>query len=68
VLDRLLAGNQRVCELAARASRYDVNRIRFRNPFAPVVRFTLGTGFWILARHNHRHLGQAERVRQALGR
>jgi hypothetical protein len=28
----------------------------------PLVRFTVGTGLQIIARHNHRHLLQAERV------
>jgi hypothetical protein len=68
IVNRFVASNAAIRAVVERARDRDVNRIRFRNPFAPVVRFTLGTGFWILARHNHRHLGQAERVRQALGR
>jgi hypothetical protein len=65
VLDRFLEGNQRIRAIVRRASDYDVNRIRFRNPFVPVIRFTVGTGFELLARHEERHLLQAERVRQA---
>jgi hypothetical protein len=47
-------------------SPYDVNRIRFRNPFIPVLRFTVGTGLEILSNHQRRHLLQAERVRESL--
>jgi len=40
-----------------RASGYDVNRIRFKNPF---IRFT------IVSKHQDRHLLQAEHVKQAV--
>jgi len=63
VMERFLAGNQKLRKLIERASEYDVNRIRFRNPFIPVIRFTVGTGFAIVTRHQHRHLLQAERVK-----
>jgi hypothetical protein len=53
--------------LIERASEYDVNRIRFVNPFIPVIRFTTGTGLQIVARHEVRHLLQAERVKEAAG-
>ena len=29
----------------------------------PLIRFSVGTGLQVIARHNHRHLLQAERVR-----
>ena len=67
ILSRLLAGNQKVRDLVQRAAECDVNRVRFRNPFVPVIWFTVGTGFEILARHQRRHLLQAERVRSAPG-
>ncbi len=63
VMERFLAGNEKLRKLIERASEYDVNRIRFRNPFIPVIRFTVGTGFAIVTRHQHRHLLQAERVK-----
>ena len=44
VLDRFLRGNQTVRDLVHRARNYDVNNIRFRNPFVPIIRFTVGTG------------------------
>jgi len=64
VLERFLAGNEQVRELIQRASEYDVNRIRFRNPFIPVIRFTVGTGFEIVTKHQWRHLLQAQRVKE----
>jgi hypothetical protein len=64
ILDHFIASNARVRDVIGRARGHDVNRVRFRNPFVPVIRFTVGTGLQIIARHNHRHLLQAERVRQ----
>jgi hypothetical protein len=66
ILDRFLDSNRRARELVHRARPYDVNRIRFENPFVGVIRFTVGTGFEILSKHEQRHLLQAERVRQSL--
>jgi DinB family protein len=65
ILDRFIASNTAVREVAARARGHDVNRVRFSNPFVPLIRFTVGTGLQIIARHNHRHLLQAERVRHS---
>lgn len=66
VVERLLQGNATARDLVRRAAPLDVNRIRFRNPFVPLFRFTVGTGFEILSRHQRRHLAQAERARAAL--
>jgi hypothetical protein len=63
VLDRFLRSNQATRELIYHAREYDVNRIRFRNPLIPVLRFTVGTGLEIVSGHERRHLLQAERVR-----
>ena len=65
VLDQLLRTNDTARDLFRRASRFDVNRIRFQNPFVPLFRFTVGSGIEIIWKHQRRHLGQAERVRQA---
>ena len=62
ILERFLTGNRGMRELVTRAAGYDVNRLRFRNPFIPVIRFTVGTGFEITSKHEDRHLLQAERV------
>ncbi len=67
ILDRFLESNNQAREMVRRARQHDVNRIRFRNPFVPVIHFTVGTGFEILSRNQRRHLLQAERVRQAPG-
>ncbi len=65
VLDRFLISNHTARQLVHRAMNQDVNRIRFRNPFIPVIRFTVGTGFEILSKHQQRHLLQAERIRNS---
>lgn len=65
VLDRFLSSNQAARELIRRASAYDVNRIRFKNPYVPGIRFTVGTGLQIICSHERRHLMQAERVRNS---
>ena len=67
VLELFLRSNRETRELVCRASEYDVNRIRFKNPFIPMLRFTVGTGLEIVSKHQSRHLLQAERVRQAAG-
>ena len=67
VLEKFLHSNEEARALVRRASEYDVNRIRFKNPFVPMLRFTVGTGLEIIAKHQNRHLLQAERVRQARG-
>jgi hypothetical protein len=62
ILEMFLGSNENARALIRRAESYDVNRIRFRNPFVPLVRFTVGTGFEIVTIHQRRHLLQAERV------
>jgi hypothetical protein len=64
IVDRFIASNAEIRNLMSRAQGYDVNRVRFENPFVPLIRFTVGTGLLIITRHNHRHLLQAERVIQ----
>jgi len=66
VLDRFLAQNRSCRELFVLTRSKDVNRIRFWNPFVPGIRFTVGTGFEIIAGHERRHLLQAERVRDSV--
>jgi hypothetical protein len=63
----LRRAHQEVQLLLAETTRLDLNRIRFRNPFIPVLRFTVATGFLVMAAHGRRHLLQAERVTQADG-
>ena len=63
VLTAFLRSNEAARDLVRRASGYDVNAIRFRNPFVPLLAFTVGAGLEITAKHQSRHLLQAERVR-----
>ncbi|HLH00732.1 MAG TPA: DinB family protein [Bryobacteraceae bacterium] len=65
VLDQFLRENHQARQLVQKASNYDVNRIRFRNPFIPLLRFTVGTGLEIICKHQRRHLLQAEAVSQS---
>lgn len=53
--------------LLAETAQMNLNRIRFRNPFIPVLHFTVATGFLVMAAHGRRHLLQAERVTKADG-
>jgi hypothetical protein len=64
ILESFLRSNQIAREVIYRAGDYDVNHIRFTNPFIPVLRFTAGTGLEIVSKHQRRHLLQAEHVRQ----
>jgi DinB superfamily len=66
VLNRFVRSNQGVRELIQHAREYDVNSIRFRNPFIPLIRFTVGTGLEIVTRHQQRHLLQAQRARASV--
>jgi hypothetical protein len=65
ILEAFLRSTEAARALVRHASDYDVNRLRYKNPFVPLLRFTVGTGLEIIARHEHRHLLQAETVRQS---
>jgi hypothetical protein len=66
-LAAFLRSNQAARELVTRAAEHDVNALRFKNPFVPLLRFTVGTGLEIIAKHQSRHLLQAEGVRRSAG-
>jgi len=66
VLERFLSTNRALRQFIDRARDYDVNRIRFKNPFVGPIRWTIGTGLEITSKHEMRHLLQAERVRRSL--
>lgn len=67
IVESFVRSNEKTRELVRRASEFDVNRIRFKNPFVPMIRFTVGTGLEIVSKHQARHLLQAERVRESTG-
>ena len=50
-------------ELMHAAAPLDLNRTRFINPFIPLLRWSVGTGFLALDAHERRHIWQAEQVR-----
>ena len=66
-LQKLQRTHLEIQELLASSQQMDLNRVRFRNPFVPLIRFTVGTGFLVMAGHGRRHLLQAERVCSANG-
>lgn len=61
-LKNLLGTHQQIRDLLASSSQPDLNRVRFKNPFVPLLRFTIASGILIMAAHGRRHLLQAERV------
>lgn len=67
VLQSFLRSTNAVRTLVAQASNYDVNHIRYKNPFIPLLRFTVGVGLDIISKHHGRHLLQAEAVRESAG-
>lgn len=67
VLQRFIAGNMELREMLRKAGRYDVNRIRFKNPFLHFNAFTVATGLEVVVLHERRHLLQAERVTKSAG-
>ena len=66
ILERFLRSNDGARDFVRRAAAYDVNRLRFVNPFVPILRFTVGTGLEIVWLHQRRHLLQAERIKKAM--
>jgi hypothetical protein len=67
ILKNFLRSTEAARLLVKQASNYDVNRIRYKNPFIPLLRFTVGVGLEIIAKHQGRHLLQAEAVKQSAG-
>jgi hypothetical protein len=66
VLESFLRSNEAARDFVSKAADYDVNRIRFQNPFVRGLRFTVGAGLEIVSQHQRRHLLQAERVKESL--
>jgi DinB superfamily len=65
VLPAFLRIQEDVRAFAQACADLDLNRARFVNPFARVVRFSVGTGLLVIAAHDRRHLSQAHRIREA---
>ena len=62
-LERLLATHAEIRALLASTDLPDLNKIRFKNPFVSVIRFTVATAILVMAAHGRRHLLQAEAIR-----
>jgi hypothetical protein len=67
VLRRFLLAQEEVRTLVLESAGLELNRIRFRNPFARFLCFTVGAGLLIITAHDRRHLRQAEKVRHSAG-
>lgn len=64
ILPQFLKAMDRVSGQVASTSGKDLNAVRFRNPLIPLLRFTVASGFLIVAAHGRRHIWQAEQVTQ----
>ncbi len=67
ILDGYRAGHDLTRQVIAEAATIDANRARFKNPFVPLIRFSIATGLFVIAAHDRRHLWQAEQVTRAPG-
>jgi len=66
-LEDLQRGHMQICELLAASAQPDFNRIRFKNPFVPILRFTVASGLLIMSAYGRRHLQQAVRLSEMDG-
>ena len=66
VLPEFLRRQQQVVERMERASGYDLNRARFRSPFARFVTMDLLALFSVFTAHERRHLWQARNLLAAM--
>ncbi len=62
---RFVESHEPLREIIMSWDSVDLNRVRYPNPFIPLVRFTVGTGLLIANAHDRRHLWQAQRVKEA---
>ena len=62
VLDDFLAAQVEFREMCERARTVDLTHTRIATPVSRWIRFRLGDVLMLLANHQERHLGQAERV------
>ena len=62
---RFEAGQSELRELLRRSDGLALTREKMASPFDPRVQYNVYSAFTILAAHEHRHLGQAERAASA---
>jgi hypothetical protein len=63
----LLETHVNIRDILDASAQPDLNRIRFKNPFIPLLQFTVATGILIMVGHAQRHLQQAQRVSRNAG-
>ncbi len=66
VLAGFLSSHDAIRSLISECGEIDLNKVRFRNPFIGILRFTVGTGLLVMMAHDRRHLWQAREIRSAL--
>jgi DinB superfamily len=66
VLRAFLSSQEAIRAVIRDSKHIDLNRVRFKNPFVSIFRFSVGAGLLILAAHDRRHLWQAQQTRSAL--
>jgi hypothetical protein len=66
VVDVFLDSIQRLRAAMLQADGHDLG-VGFSSPATPLIRLNLGDAFRVLVVHSHRHLGQVERTRRAVG-
>lgn len=65
-LAEFVASHNGIRRLLERGGNTEFNRVRFKNPFVPLLRFTVGSGILIILAHDRRHLWQAAQVRRTI--
>ena len=61
-LAHFLQSNEEVKKFVQETAGLDLCGVRFRNPFVPLLDFTVATGLLVIAAHNRRHLWQAQEI------
>jgi DinB family protein len=62
ILRAFIAAHDELRSLIHEARDLDLNRIRFRNPFIGLLRYSVGTALLVIGAHDRRHLWQASQV------
>ena len=66
LIERFDALHEELVSRIERADGYPIDRVRLVSPFDAKVKYDVYSSFTIIARHEHRHLRQAEQMRDAL--
>ena len=66
ILKAFIAAHDELRSLIQETRELDLNRIRFRNPFIGLLRYSVGTALLVIVAHDCRHLWQANQVRAAM--